>query len=601
MKNTKRQIPRSIELLAPAANLETARQAILHGADAVYIGGPSHGARKAASNTLEDIRQLVEFAHPYRVKIYVTLNTLVYEHELERVQALVWDLWRAGVDALIVQDMALLRMDLPPIALHASTQCDTRTPEKARFLEDVGFSQIVLARELTLQEIKNITDTVDVPVECFVHGALCVSYSGRCHASLCASGRSANRGECSQMCRHKYTLLDNDGRVVVRDRHLLSLKDFNASSNLEAMLKAGVSSFKIEGRLKDVEYVKNVVGYYRRELDRIIAAHPEDYRRASYGESSLTFEPKLEKSFNRGFTHYFQDERRPKAISNPLTPKAMGEEVEDINQLNTGDGISYFDSEGRYDGALVNGVQRGRLITNHPIRLPKGATLYRTYDRLWSQQLQRPSAERRISLDITLYHNAIEATDERGVRTRVAWEAGTEPAKRPSDLRGYFEKLGNTIYALRHFTSHLDASIFVPASRLTALKRQLLDAHDRTARTIYPEDLRRKENADAKYPFETLGYDENVANSLARAFYSEHGVKHMENALEIDHNEVKNGKEKKVMTCRHCILRELGRCRKEHRNADLKFPLYIEDGVVRYRLNFACDRCEMELYTTPKS
>ena len=331
---------RALELLAPEGNTEIAIEAIRHGADAVYIGPPSHGARKSVSNSIEDIERVVDYAHRFRARVYATVNTLVYENELETARRLVSDLYKAGVDALIVQDMALLEMDLPPIALHASTQCDTRTVDKARFLEDVGFSQIVLARELTLEEIRKICESVSVPVECFIHGALCVSYSGRCHASQACMKRSANRGECSQMCRLPYTLTDADGKIIQKDRHLLSLRDLNTLSRLEDLVVAGVSSFKIEGRLKDVNYVKNIVGAYRRKLDTIIEKNPDKYRKSSYGSVRLGFEPIPEKSFNRGFTPYFLNDRKQKNISNPLTPKSMGERIRNLSELNSGDGIS---------------------------------------------------------------------------------------------------------------------------------------------------------------------------------------------------------------------------------------------------------------------
>ena len=335
---------RELELLAPAGNADIAIEAILHGADAVYIGPPTHGARKAAANSLEDIKKVVSFAHQFGAKVYCTVNTIIYENELTEVESLIRKLYIIGVDALIVQDMGILRMDIPPIALHASTQCDTRTPEKAKFLEDVGFSQLVLARELTLNEIKKIHDTVDVPLECFIHGALCVSYSGRCHASQATKGRSANRGACAQICRLPFNLTDSRGRVLQKNKHLLSLKDFNLSDNLEELIQVGVSSFKIEGRLKEVGYVKNVVAYYRQKIDEIIRKYPDKYRRSSYGKSTIDFIPQLDKSFNRGFTTYFLNDRRPANISSPDTPKSMGEIITDINQLNNGDGISYFDN-----------------------------------------------------------------------------------------------------------------------------------------------------------------------------------------------------------------------------------------------------------------
>jgi len=361
---------RDLELLAPAADKNVAREAILHGADAVYMGGPSHGARKKASNSLADIRETVEFAHRFRARVYVTVNTLVYPHEIREVERLVWNLYLCGVDAIIVQDMSLLRMNLPPIALHASTQCDTRTPEKALFLQEVGFSQIVLARELSLQEIDTICRTVGVPVECFIHGALCVSYSGRCAASQVSVGRSANRGECAQMCRMPYTLRNGRGEVVERDKYLLSLRDFNASELIPQMIEAGVSSFKIEGRLKEADYVKNVTAAYRAIIDKVIASNPGKYRRSSYGESKISFTPRLDKSFNRGFTDYFLNGRKPASMASLLTPKSMGEIITDTRLLHNGDGISFFNTKGEYEGVGVNRVENGRIIGSRPFRLP---------------------------------------------------------------------------------------------------------------------------------------------------------------------------------------------------------------------------------------
>ena len=303
---------KTLELLAPAGNPDIAREAILHGADAVYIGASSHGARHNASNSIDDIKRVVEFAHIFRAKVYVTVNTIVYEKEIRQVERLISDLYNIGVDAIIVQDMGILRMEIPPIQLHASTQCDIRTPEKARFLQDAGFSQLVLPRELTLEEIREISEAVEVPLESFIHGALCVSYSGRCHASFATCGRSANRGECAQLCRLPYTLSDAEGRILARDKHLLSLRDLNTIDILPKIIAAGVTSFKIEGRLKEAAYVKNTVSAYRQALDSFISENPDKYRRSSAGKSEISFIPSLSKSFNRGFSHYFIDKRRPK-------------------------------------------------------------------------------------------------------------------------------------------------------------------------------------------------------------------------------------------------------------------------------------------------
>lgn len=598
---------RSLELLAPAADKEVAREAILHGADAVYMGGPSHGARRKASNSIEDIRATVEFAHQFRARVYVTVNTLVYEKEIPAVEKLVWDLYRAGVDALVVQDMALLRMKLPPIALHASTQCDTRTPQKARFLEDVGFSQIVLARELSLDEIREVCGAVTVPVECFVHGALCVSYSGRCGASQMSLGRSANRGECAQMCRLPYTLSNGEGRILERDKYLLSLRDFNASAHLEEMIEAGVSSFKIEGRLKDAAYVKNVTAAYRRAIDKVIAAHPDKYRRSSFGESEINFVPALSKSFNRGFTDYFLQGRRPVTMASLLTPKSMGEEISNVGELNNGDGISFFNSRGEYEGVGVNRVSNGRIISSRRFTLPKGATIHRTFDRRWQTLMAGDTAARTIFVDISIDENGVTARDERGVEVRLPLEVEKMEARKRMNPETVFAKLGNTVYRLRRFENSLYPATFIPASRLTSLRRRLIDVLDEANIATYPFDRRRPENLEAKYPDATLDARDNVANSLAERFYSEHGVKRMERALEVERQAkpVESGKDKEngmteVMTTRYCLRRELGVCLRDRsvspeRRKLFCPPLTIATGPHKFRLDFDCARCEMRV------
>lgn len=597
MKQTlSRHTPRSLELLAPAADKDVAIAAITHGADAVYMGASSHGARKKAANSIEDIAEVVEFAHRFRAKVYVTVNTLVYENEIPQVERLVGDLDRIGVDAIIVQDMSLLRMDIPDIELHASTQCDTRTPEKARFLQDAGFSQIVLARELSISEIGEICRTVSVPVETFVHGALCVSYSGRCGASCLSLGRSANRGECAQMCRMPYTLRNGRGEVLEKDKYLLSLRDFNASDSLEQLVEAGVSSFKIEGRLKDADYVKNVTAWYRRRLDEIIAAAPERYRRASAGSVRVDFEPDPRKSFNRGFTDYFLHGRSPKKMASLLTPKTMGEEIEDISQLNNGDGISFFNESGEYEGVLVNGVSGSRIIGSRPFRLPKGAVIHRTYDKEWQRQMSRPTAERTISLDISLSDSGISAEDERGVKVFIPWVCTPEPARNPIDFSRYLGKLGNTIYRLRGLRNEMSADYFIPASRLTDLRREMTAMLDEEAERMYVRTRRRPESREARYPAVSLDARDNVANSLAETFYRDHGVDKMEKALEIE----RPSGDVEVMTTRYCIRRELGACLKDRsvpadRRARFSPPLTISTGNHCFRLDFDCVGCEMHV------
>lgn len=585
-------IKRKLELLAPAANADVAIQAVLHGADAVYMGATSHGARKDASNSIEDIERVVAFAHQYRAKVYVTVNTIVYEDELQRVKELCDSLYRIGVDALIVQDMALLDMDLPPIALHASTQCDIRTPEKAKFLEDVGFSQLVLARELTLDEIKDIAQTVTVPIECFVHGALCVSYSGRCHASQATLGRSANRGECAQICRMPFTLSDAKGKLLAKNKYLLSLHDFNASRKIEELIEAGVSSFKIEGRLKDADYVKNIVAYYRQRIDAVIAANPEKYERSSYGKSKVSFAPNPEKSFNRGFTDYFLTSRRPADIASLLTPKSMGEVVKDMRLLNNGDGISFFDRSGNYQGVNINRVEGNRILTARKVDIPKDATLHRTNDVEWQKMMSRATAERKLSLNIHIDNEGVTAEDERGVRVRLPLDVDKEKARKAMDYEGEFSKLGNTPYVLATYDARHDRDMFVPRSQIANLRRRLVECLDTANLATYLYEKRRKGKEEVRYPFANLDYRDNVANSVAENFYRRHGVEVVEKAMET--KKTAPGPDTVVMTTRHCILRELGICKKISRPT-FEEPLRLTGGPSPFNLRFDCRRCEMEV------
>lgn len=598
--NSHAKSPRPIELLSPAKNLETAVCAITHGADAVYIGPQGFGARSAAANSTDDIRRLCDFAHPYRARVYCTVNTLVFDSELRSVERLITELYNAGVDALIVQDMGILRLDIPPIALHASTQCDTRTPEKARFLQEAGFSQIVLARELTLERIREVCDNVSVPVETFVHGALCVSYSGRCHASYALCGRSANRGRCAQVCRLPYVLTDATGSRLHREAHLLSLKDFNASALLPALLKAGVSSFKIEGRLKDAGYVKNITAYYRQLIDNEIAAHPELYSRASAGSSEFRFAPDPFKSFNRGFTHYFLEHRRPQHIASLLTPKSLGEPVTVGTEFHAGDGVAFFTPGGEYTGVRVNKVVNGQPVYARNVRLPRGTELFRTTDAAHEALLKRPdSAVRKVDVDIELHENRVTVSDDRGCRVTLPVPPHTHDARRPLDARRFFEKLGDTIYRLRDFKSCLNEDSFIQASLLTRLRRELVSALDANAAATFMRLLRATENREFPYPDRNLVYADNVANLKAEEFYREHGVTGIEPALEKnpDYKAIASGKV--VMTTRHCILRELGMCKrilKATGKPALKEPLSIVNkGGARFTLAFDCRNCEMQV------
>ena len=438
---------RPIELLAPAKNLECGIEAINHGADAVYIGAPRFGARAAAGNSLADIEALVQYAHLYNVRIYVTVNTILRDDELKETEALIWDLYRVGVDALIVQDMGLTQLNLPPIPLHASTQMDNRTVEKVCFLADAGFRQVVLARELSVNEISRIHAVCpDTLLEVFIHGALCVSYSGQCYVSEACFGRSANRGECAQFCRLQFDMTDADGKVIEKGKHLLSLKDMNQSDNLEELLDAGASSLKIEGRLKDVSYVKNVTAYYRQKLDALFKRRKE-YVRASSGSVKLAFRPQLDKSFSRGFTDYFAHGRNP-GIFSFNTPKSLGEEVGTVKEIrgnyltvagvkafSNGDGLCYLDAQGRLQGFRVNRVENNKLFPQEMPRINPKTVLYRNFDQEFDRIMQKKSAERKLAVDVSLAENNFGFTltmcDEDGNSVSMALSKNKELARTP--------------------------------------------------------------------------------------------------------------------------------------------------------------------------
>lgn len=582
---------RSLELLAPAKTADVAVEAILHGADAVYLGAPAFGARKAAANSIDDIHRVVEFAHIYGAKVYVTLNTIIYEHELREVEKLIISLYRIGVDALIVQDMGILRMDIPPIELHASTQCDIRTREKALFLQEVGFSQLVLARELSINEIKEITDVVTIPVEVFVHGALCVSYSGRCQAGFACAKRSGNRGECPQICRFRFDLKDARGKILAKDKYLLSLKDMNRLDDLEKLIEAGVSSFKIEGRLKEMSYVKNIVSSYSSRLNEIIRSSEGKYSRSSFGTSSVSFVPQPDKSFNRGFTHYFLNGKSSDSVASINTPKSLGEPINDIRLLNSGDGISYFDKKGDYTGLLVNGIKDGKIIGNKQVLLPKESKIYRTSDVKWDKALSKKTAERKLSLEISLDSTGISASEETGAFIKLPFISSPEKSDKEFDFSNILGKLGNTPFRLTSLDNKIGKAFIVP-SQLSALKRNLIDRLMIDKKIRYPFSYRRKENQDIKYPFKTLDYRNNVSNSLAEKFYRDHGVEHLEYALETRKKVESLGKT--IMTSRYCILNELGLCLKK-KGTKLNLPLALHSDSKSFQLQFDCRNCEMSV------
>ena len=599
---------RKIELLAPAKNLETGIAAINHGADAVYIGAAQFGARQAAGNSVEDIARLVEYAHLFGVKVYVTLNTIIYDDEVASVEQLVAELYKVGVDALIVQDMGIAGMNIPPIPLHASTQMDNRTVEKAKFLAGVGFPRIVLARELSLSEIKEIHDAVpDTELEVFVHGALCVSYSGQCYASQHCFGRSANRGACAQFCRLPFDLVDAEGTVVMRDKHLLSLKDMNRSAHIEQMLDAGVTSFKIEGRLKDVSYVKNITAYYRAKLDEVFARRPE-YERASYGKCAPQFTPAPEKSFSRGFTDYMLNGSKDEMTSFD-TPKSKGEYMGRVKfvsrnfftftgkDFNNGDGACFVSRDGRLKGFHINRVEGNRIFPQTMLQVESGDELYRNYDCDFERQLSRPDVARRMRVDLTLCENAdgfvLKGIDESGLECSVStvFEKQEARTSQRDNIVKQLGKWGNTPFEVGEVNVEFSSEWFVPSSLLSDMRRSLCEELiKRHNEEDSREDMRLADNA---IPFvaDELDYKGNVSNSHAKAFYMKHGVKSLMPAFE--NEPVDNAV---VMFCKHCIKYSLGWCTKSGAKHAFKEPFYLVSGDgKRFRLSFDCKECMMKV------
>lgn len=601
---------RKIELLAPAKNLECGMEAINHGADAVYIGAPKFGARAAAVNSLEDIEALVQYAHLYNARIYVTVNTILKEEELKETEEMIQALYRIGVDALIVQDMGITKLNLPPIPLHASTQMDNRTPEKVKFLWEAGFRQVVLARELSLREIAKIHAACpETPLEVFVHGALCVSYSGQCYVSQACFGRSANRGECAQFCRLPFSLVDADGKVIVRDKHLLSLKDMNQSDELEQLLDAGASSFKIEGRLKDVSYVKNVTAAYRQKLDAIFARRPE-YRRASSGTSRYEFKPQLDKSFSRGFTHYFLH-GRDKDIFSFDTPKSLGEEMGTVKEVrgnyltvaglksfHNGDGVCYMDEQGRLQGFRVNRVDGNKLYPQEMLRVKPRTLLYRNYDQEFERVLGRKSAERKLAVDLLLSDNefgfSLTLTDEDNNRVSLTLPREKELARTPQtdNLKTQLAKLGNTPFEAREVTVSFAQNWFLPASVLADFRRQAVDQLLTARKINYRREMAVWKPTQHAFPQTTLSYLGNVMNTRAASFYHDHGVQRIAMAYEKEPVE-----EAVLMFCKHCIRYSMGWCPVHHRvRSPYQEPYYLlsNDGK-RFRLDFDCKYCQMKV------
>ena len=631
---------KKIELLSPAKNLEVGIAAINHGADAVYIGGPSFGAREKVGNSIEDIERLCNHAAMYDAKVYVTLNTLLFDNELELARKIAWDCYNAGVDALIVQDMALLMMDMPPIALHASTQCNNTTAEKVKFLEDVGFKQVVLARELSINEIKEIRSKTTVPLEFFVHGALCVSYSGQCYLSHVIGRRSANRGACAQPCRLKWNLEDENGNMLIANRHLLSLRDMNNSKNLEELIDAGITSFKIEGRLKDADYVKNTTAFYRQALDEIIAIRP-DLSRSSKGVSTPSFIPNLEKSFNRGFTDYFIHGRQ-KNIDAPFTPKSMGEHIGEITKidgkrltvhlkdgitLHNGDGLCFLDENNELQGFNVNGVEGNAILCSKemsplpavgrhdvkktvissgakdfstPLRSARNDKLYRNFDIVWQKSVENSLDNRKIAINLEFSDTTDGfrlSSGNVGITLQCQKDIAKNPEKALETIRTKLSQWGGTKFVVENIDIQLDTIYFVPASVLGEMKRQLVtkleqtlvENHRRPAVETVRKPSPNETGSGPSIQRDNLSYFANVTNSLSRKFYEKFGVTHIDDGLE---KSMQDG-EITVMTTKHCIRYANGMCAKE--TGKPATSLYISNERGRFRLDFDCKNCCMKV------
>ncbi|MFA5746580.1 MAG: U32 family peptidase [Candidatus Paceibacterota bacterium] len=626
-----------LELLAPAKDIVTAEVAILAGADAVYIGGPQFGARSAAGNTWEDIESLVKFAHKYYVKIYLPINTIFYDEERAAVEEMIKKAYDIGVDAIIVQDMGIMEMDLPPIPIFASTQAHNYEPEQVEFFDKAGFQRVILARECSLEQIKKIREKTKVDLEVFVHGAICVSFSGRCYLSQAMCQRSANRGKCIQACRLPYSLVDSEGTEIVKDKFLLSLKDFNLSASLGELIEAGITSFKIEGRLKSEIYVGNVVAKYRQELDKIIASSKGKYKRPSSGATRLDFEPDLDRTFNRGYTTHFIYGRQKDCVSVD-SQKSLGKFVGKVkekgdgyftldreNDLKNADGLCWFDERNDLIGTNINLVERAasaeasagdpsfvpqacgttageaKIYPNKWLSLKPGMDIYRNLDIAFGKKVVN-GAERRVAVDFVIKETqkgfSVSAKDEDGNTMEMEFAAEKKPAQKPElvedSWKKQFSRLGDTIFCSRDFSFETSKPYFIPMSVLNDWRRILVSELLKVRAQNYPKVFAKHQKTDYPYPYKELDYSFNVSNALSRAFYERHGAKVSEASFE----QQKDVRGKKLMTTRHCLRYFLGACPKnlEEGRPQFKEPLFLTYNGKKFRLGFDCARCVMEVW-----
>ncbi len=606
---------KKVEILAPAKNLWQGQMAINAGADAVYIGAPQYGARSNATNSVEDIAELVRYAHLFKAQVFVVINTILYDNELEDCKKLIYELYEIGVDALIVQDMAILEMDLPPIVIHASTQANNRDPKHVKFLKDAGIQRVVLARELNLDQIKEIHEATDVELEFFVSGALCVSFSGNCYMSIAGGERSANRGSCAQNCRLPYQLVDGTGTTLIESSHLLSIKDLDLSDQLPNLIDAGITSFKIEGRLKDVVYVKNNVSYLRKKLDAFLENN-DTYIKASSGRTFYTFDAEMSRSFNRGYTDYFVN-HRTKKIGSWESPKSQGQyigkiteivgkgfKIENGDLLNNGDGLYFINEKNEADGMQVNVVLNNVVIPNNFREISLGTEIYRNSDAEFNRMVEREdSAIRKISVYLHFTETEtgfqLTVTDEDGHTTSIQTEATKELAKTENagyqNLEKNLAKTGNTPFIVDHLEIKISDNWFLPISKINEMRRDVLDLLIEKRIEEYHREEFQITKTDHPYPVQVLDFTYNVSNKLARKFYERHGVTEIEKAFELQWDPGKA----RVMTTKYCVKYELGKCARFQRDTmgtKVVEPLTLKHGEVEYKLKFNCKPCEMEIW-----
>ncbi len=609
------EMKKKIEILAPARDLIGGMAAINSGADAVYIGAPQFGARSNANNSIEDVAALVKYAHLFNAQVFVVMNTILYDNELETCRAMIWELYDIGVDALIIQDMAIMEMDLPPIVLHASTQANNRDADKIKFLKDAGIKRVVLARELNLHQIKTIYDHADVELEFFVTGALCVSFSGNCYMSVANGERSANRGSCAQNCRLPYNLIDGNGDTLIRNSHLLSIKDLDVSDQIPNLIEAGIVSFKIEGRLKDVAYVKNNVSYLRQKLDSFLEGS-DKYIKASSGKCTYTFDSTLSRTFNRGYTDYFVNERHA-SIGSWESPKSKGQyigklirtigdayEIENGELLNNGDGLCFINENNEADGIYVNKAENGKVYPNVLKEIKDGTFIYRNNDTAFIKIVEREdSAIRKIGTTLLLTENEngfeLISTDEDGNVSTVKLEHAKEPTKTgesiEENIKVQLAKTGFTPYSADEINVMFSQNWFLPISKINEMRRNVFEQLSEIRLANYKREEHQLVKTSHPYPETKLDFMYNVSNKTARKFYERHGVTEIEKAFELQWDPGKS----RVMTTKYCIKYELKKCpihQKDIVGVKVKEPLVLKQGELEYKLKFNCKPCEMEIW-----